>query len=1096
MSCLHYFSHVKFFVHKWRFYSIVTALISIFFLSGNSLFAETIVIAQGGTPQMTIMVPNNASSDLQASADELVSFLNQITGSSFQQTTYDPAVGPNAGIVLGRGTDLAITDELPEPGTNIKTREHHQISTGNTGSYIFLTGTTDLAVRNAVYDFLEQLGCRWYFASANWSIIPELSTLQWTSPSLIRSKNVTMGQKSIAMNIYIDDEPDFKMRHIWAEYAKSTGEWGTNYLDFEIWGDRNRNNQGISISAAHAYGKISSWAADEGTWNNDYWSLIDGVRVTNSQFCVSNTSLQQLCKDYAIDYFNDNPDSDCVSIEPNDGSAWCECASCQAIQNISTGFVTDRTILLSNYVAGQIPSGKYVGQYAYNMHSAIPVTQTPAANLYVLVALGFTHGVDPNDLVALWSPLLQNMGIRDYFDVFVWGYNMPGGAKVSNLNWLQDNLPFYYINKADVYNSESTNSWGPNGLGFYIANKLMWDINADVDSLKQEFLDKCFGSAAETMEEFYDLIDQSHPYPVCDHLMGLLFRCLQDARTLESDSAVVARLDDLTLWLQYCELRRTYINASGTSRQAAAEQMLRFAWKIRSTNMMDSLCLWRTIDRDTSFAWPVDGQGNPLTWSTPEAEHPWKETGTYSHAEIVQMNEDGVDNNDLLDDDPCEFSADLVPSYASASSRGSTYITRGLNRLYIMADENGDLPVLSVATGYSYSYDLDWSLYRAGEPEDTEHELMSGTVVADQTYHNVSFNSYEPNECFVFVYDDKTGSTNIDWPAASRVSYAASMTSKLWQHGRVTRRYFYVPKGTDNVLFAADSLSNCNFYTANGTLKLAFAGGSNVNLSIPVGTGEDNQIWYVTGFSSKNFFFWNIPALLAKSPDELLIPREAYASLMPSMLNASTRGNFNFTRGVVYLYLYADANGDLPGLTITNGYSYDRTATWSIYKEGESTVLQSGTIPPDVPTNLTFNTQSEGAYLFVYDDDMATSKLEWTSSSLITYAASDIMPLTLWGRVTRRYFYVPEGTVTIQATTNSISDCNFYTANGTLKLAHPGSSSAVNISIPVDSGEDGQIWYVTGIYTRNFKFTNIPGYMAVNSDELLVPKWLYNEINN
>ena len=74
--------------------------------------------------------------------------------------------------------------------------------------------------------------------------------------------------------------------------------------------------------------------------------------------------------------------------------------------------------------------------------------------------------------------------------------------------------------------------------------------------------------------------------------------------------------------------------------------------------------------------------------------------------------------------------------------------------------------------------------------------------------------------------------------------------------------------------YRAASILACKFYKADGTLKHDQIAQTNVVGSIPVGPGEDNQVWYVgSSFGSSNFYFVNIPGHLVTRPDELLVPQ-------------------------------------------------------------------------------------------------------------------------------------------------------------------------------------------------------------------------------
>ena len=55
----------------------------------------------------------------------------------------------------------------------------------------------------------------------------------------------------------------------------------------------------------------------------------------------------------------------------------------------------------------------------------------------------------------------------------------------------------FYNKGARFYDCESGDAWGPYGLGYYVASRVMWDIKeADrVDAIVDDFLTRAFGPA-------------------------------------------------------------------------------------------------------------------------------------------------------------------------------------------------------------------------------------------------------------------------------------------------------------------------------------------------------------------------------------------------------------------------------------------------------------------------------------------------------------------------------------------------------------------------------------------------------------------------
>src|SRR5690606_19970697 len=105
----------------------------------------------------------------------------------------------------------------------------------------------------------------------------------------------------------------------------------------------------------------------------EYLALVNGVRGggKGDKFCIANNNLRQLVVEDARRQIEANPDKSSVSMDPSDGSGWCECKACTEM-----GSVSDRVVILANEVAEAINlmgyGEKYVGIYAYNDHSPPP----------------------------------------------------------------------------------------------------------------------------------------------------------------------------------------------------------------------------------------------------------------------------------------------------------------------------------------------------------------------------------------------------------------------------------------------------------------------------------------------------------------------------------------------------------------------------------------------------------------------------------------------------------------------------------------------------------------------------------------------------
>jgi len=167
-----------------------------------------------------------------------------------------------------------------------------------------------------------------------------------------------------------------------------------------------------------------------------------------------------------------------------------------------------------------------------------------------------------------WSDKGATLGIREYYSVNTWDRDMPADARGGNLAYLKRTIPHFNDKGAHFLSAESSDNWGPNGLGYYLAARMLWDVReaARTDELVEDFLTRAFGPVKEPMREFYRQLDGSQPHLVATDQLGRMFRALDEARRMANTPEVRARLDDLVLYARYVDLFRQYAQAKGEAR--------------------------------------------------------------------------------------------------------------------------------------------------------------------------------------------------------------------------------------------------------------------------------------------------------------------------------------------------------------------------------------------------------------------------------------------------------------------------------------------------------------------------------------------------
>jgi|GEM_PF-165706 len=941
------------------------------------------VVKSGGIVAPVIHSPG-ASPGVVSAAHKLAGKLSQILGTTVPVQTGDGSIG----IAVGVGSDFTT---WPFDGSHFSPADatkREEYALRSHGDGVWVAGATDLAVTNAIWELLYQLGYRYYVPDPHWEIIP-------SEPELV-------------IDIDKADSPDYLDRYIWAHY----GYWSDTSAAYAEWKERNRVARGLTINSGHAYGGIIQRNLAELQAHPEYMAEINGVRVApssgNAKFCLSNAGLRQLIIDDAVAQFTANPALSSVSIRPSDGGGWCQCSVCAAYGSIST-----RQAKLANEVAAAIPSGKFVGMYAYNQHAA-PPTVSVSPKVVVNVATSFVPGgYTVDQLMAGWKGQGATIGVREYYAVWEWDHDLPGQPAGGNIPYLVNSIPKFYNNGARFMNAESGTNWGPAMLGNNLQARALWDIGevGNAGALRTEFIDKCFDGAQGPMNQFYTLIDSTSRPLLSPDLVGRMYGALQQALNAQVNTATKHRINDLILYTRYVELYYLYSSSGDpVARQAYFEELLNFSYRIRHHHMVSSYSLWREADNNDSAVTTPTGCGFGIGEST----NPCKQGGEYGETDIEQFLLDGIANNPPLPWTPVTFTEDLIPaeplSLIQPSSNGNFPTFRGSHKLFTWVEgPNLTSPIeLSVGAGYvTASKPSLLELYARenalGGIVDTIDVPVPPAGVMNPYDFDTPFNGLHR-----INISDAKGGTRI----TNTGTYPHPLTWTTSPGGLGSGRYtvyFYVPKGTTIVAGwssgAAGSTPNDEMLDSNNVQRHNFTNTPNGYFSVAVPPGQDGKVWRLRNAVGSKVLM-TVPNYYARSVAELLLPREVVQADGPSppvltIDTPTTAATYSTSASSITIAGTASSSLPLANVIWNNNRGGNGTATgvanWSIdavaLEAGENivtisvsdsigntttdTITITRNIPPpqidiEVPTTATS-----------YETGAATITLEGIASSIV-----------------------------------------------------------------------------------------------------------------
>ena len=269
----------------------------------------------------------------------------------------------------------------------------------------------------------------------------------------------------------------------------------------------------------------------------EWFSLVGGKRQKSTrehshstQICTTNPEVVDKLAEGLLETLDADPTIEIITLSPNDGGGFCECPNCVALDEPHRGWFarySKRLTVLNQEIARRVaeryPKVKIkVGAYA--MYALPPEIEgyRPAENLTVqLCHIYFCHNhpitsgkceagktYEPSNnflpnqdfraLAETWASLTENLFIYEYYALGGWSRNEMLWPMVHTM---RHDIPWYHRLGAKGFYTQ-TGPWQRAPLNYYIAAKLAWNADLDVDWLIDDFCRKFFEEAAEPMKAY------------------------------------------------------------------------------------------------------------------------------------------------------------------------------------------------------------------------------------------------------------------------------------------------------------------------------------------------------------------------------------------------------------------------------------------------------------------------------------------------------------------------------------------------------------------------------------------------------------------
>lgn len=374
--------------------------------------------------------------------------------------------------------------------------DSYRLRTSRHGLVEILSGTVD-GLRHGVYGLLtDHLDCHWFLPRELGEVIP-------------RSGEAVIGQ--------VDEirTPSF--------FSVSGMSWG----QYPRWDRRNRSiiNRG-RMSFGHAWNRYivpskKAYEAHPEWWARDRRGNVRHMfrRYIRTNFCSSNPDVLDIVAK-KVNATLRKPGSLVASLDPNDNAPFCLCDTCLAIdrqygiENPNGRRITDRLLHFSKEIYDRLEPenrGKYLGILVYSTQTELPVSAVPHKNHTALICnmpgkfdhtRPFTDPTSPQNrrflrLIKGWGKLLTQFGFYDYYGH--WRYFGPWAL----VHKMREDLPAFRDLGGTYLMIEAQPNFSMQGLNLYVAGRLAWDVDADVDVLLEELFEKYYGPASSSMRSFW-----------------------------------------------------------------------------------------------------------------------------------------------------------------------------------------------------------------------------------------------------------------------------------------------------------------------------------------------------------------------------------------------------------------------------------------------------------------------------------------------------------------------------------------------------------------------------------------------------------------
>jgi hypothetical protein len=242
--------------------------------------------------------------------------------------------------------------------------------------------------------------------------------------------------------------------------------------------------------------------------NPEYFAFMNGKRIID-QLCLTNEDVFHLVIAKLEKEMLLQPEKQVWSVSQDDNFSYCQCENCMKIIEAEKS-ASGPIIHFVNRVAEHFPD-KIISTLAYQFSRQAPTITKPLDNVQIMLCT-----IELNRGEAIADDPRSSSFLKDLEDwgkiskhIFLWDYTVNFSHHISpfpNLHTLQANIQLFAGNNVKEHFQQSNTGVGHefSELKSWLLAKLLWNPDADVPALINEFTDGFYGHAGTRIRKYIE----------------------------------------------------------------------------------------------------------------------------------------------------------------------------------------------------------------------------------------------------------------------------------------------------------------------------------------------------------------------------------------------------------------------------------------------------------------------------------------------------------------------------------------------------------------------------------------------------------------